>query len=194
MVRKWGPTTVTTQDKDAPPRSCPGPLPTRSLSLLPGGSDHSVLPSHTLHHWQSSKNNTESVCDQVVTPSDCKRAGLGQRKEGMAGWQGPWGLEDSPRLGPGRSGGWGPRGRRSGGEPPPGSSNDSDNFAIGHMCHNDVPQIITFHPQEKPGNRCSHYPILWMKNQGSESLHNPSYLLTCKMFPLEQGQLYTQRA
>lgn len=114
MVRKWGPTAVTTQDKDAPPRSCPGPLPTRSLSLLPEGSDHSVLPSHTLHHWQSSKNNTESVCDQVVTPNDCKRAGLGQRKEGMAGWQGPWGLEDSPRLGPGRSGGWGPRGRWGG--------------------------------------------------------------------------------
>ena len=60
-----------------------------------------VLPSHTLHHWQSSKKNTKSVCDQVVTPNDCKRAGLGQRKEGMAGWQGPWGLEDSPRLGPG---------------------------------------------------------------------------------------------
>lgn len=87
------------------------------------------------------------------------------------------------------------QGRRRGrGRAPPGSSNDSDNFAIGHMCHNDVPQIITFHSQEKPGNRCSHYPILWMKNQGSELLHNPSYLLTCKMFPLEQGQLYTQRA
>lgn len=36
---------------------------------------------------------------------------------------------------------------------PPGSSNDSDNFAIGHMCHNDVPQIITFHPQE--GNQAT---------------------------------------
>ena len=55
--------------------------------------------------------------------------------------------------------GWARAGGGGGGEPPPGSSNDSDNFAIGHMCHNDVPQIITFHPQEKPGNRCSHYPI-----------------------------------
>lgn len=26
-----------------------------------------------------------------------------------------------------------------------------------------------------------------MKNQGSELLHNPSYLLTCKMFPWSKG-------
>ena len=119
----------------------------------------------------------------------------------MAGWQGHGDSRTHPGGGVGggtslRGKGEGPQGE-GGGEgprPPPGSSNDDDNFAIGHMCHNAVPQIITFHPQEKPGNRCSHYPILWMKNQDSEALHNPSYLLTCKMFTLEQGQLYTQRA
>lgn len=129
MLREWGPTAATTQDRDAPPCSyLESPL-TPGLSLLPGGGgNHQVLSNHILCHPRPSGGIVGGVWGQPVTSRDRERAQLGQRAGGTAGWEGcgsrrpPRGWAHGEAVGGGMSPGLG--GRETGEKPeqPPGAA------------------------------------------------------------------------